>query len=731
MKECFVIAGLLIAVSNLMAEEDTLALSREQQLQIVQNYMIATCQTTEFERKLLFSDDEGNPLPIKCGTAAVLDFQLNRDKIDPSILKSLGTAIVSRPSGLPLTYVSPSGNFLIHYDKTGAKACYQPTVDSDADGVPNYVESVGIIADSVYTNIITVMGYPLPPSDGSYNGGGDAKHDIYLDALGANYYGLTYADSIRIDGAGGRKATSFLVLDKDYQMFSSYASRPLDAIRVTTAHEYFHAVQFGIDIFETESNGPNDTRQYWMEMSAVWMEEQLYDGINDYYGYLNSFFRNPTLSLQQFSGPFDVHPYASVVYPLFLAEEYDTDIIRRIWVKCGEGAVGPSFLFACEAVTDSIHSVLGTWPYVFAKFSAWNYFTGSRGVWAPAGSGYSERDSYPEIPADSILRFSNYPFVRIASSMPRKAEHNGTFYFEFDSTRAIDYDTNLFYVFCQDKSLTNCNQLFRRVVRHGADSFYYCNTGNFPSSCTDSVLLDSAFVDSAVSPDDFLAFFIGLDPVGFPRQWGLSVMYRFAANTDSFEVNSLVLPQGTNQALPLAIPDPRLYKNIVFAVSPASSDINFYSYNVHRTYDVGLSCSDKLDSSLFGPPNPALVNLTPELFYPFPNPAIVSELLSDEIIFRFQVPTNSISDYLYGSLLLHLDIYNVAGEYIDETETLVNTPQPREDNDPLVFDVPWTVGNSAGKEIASGAYIAIARLYANSDKKQLLVERTTKVAIIR
>jgi Family of unknown function (DUF6055) len=738
MKQLIIIVGFLIAASNVFAVEDSLALSRERQLQIVQDYMIATGQTTEFERKQLYSDDEGNPLVIKCGTAAVLDFQVNREKIDPSILKSLGTAIVPRPSGLPLTYVSPSGRFLIHYDKTGAKACYQPNVDSDADGVPNYVESVAIIADSIYTNIITVMGYPAPSSDSldaGYNGGGDAKHDIYLDALGANYYGLTYADSIRIDGPTGRKASSFLVLDRDYQLFPVYADRPLDAVRVTTAHEYFHAVQFGIDVFEAETNGPIP-KPYWMEMSAVWMEEQLYDNINDYYGYLTTFFNNPTLSLQQFSSGFDFHPYASVVFPLFLSEEYGADIIRRIWVKCGEGFFGQSFLVATEAVTDSIHSNVGTWPFVFAKFTAWNYFTGSRGVWAPTGVGYAERDDYPEIPADSILRFSGYPFFRQPNTMPRLPEHNGTFYFELDSTRAMEYDTNFPYVFCQGKSLPNCNQPYRKIAKHGS-KYFYCTAGSFTTTCSDSMDLDTVFgvggLDTGIAADTFLPLFVALDPPGFPRPWGLSVFYRFAANTDSFEVNSGTVPQGTSQALLLTIPHPRQYKNIVFAVSPASTDVNFYSYNrppPAPRYDVGLSSDDKLDSSLFGPPNPAEVNLPAELFYPFPNPAVVSELANGAIVFRLQVPTDDIAHYVVTRPLLHLDIYNVAGEYVDEAESVIEIPIS-EENRRFIFDVSWVVGNSAGKEIASGAYIAIARLYANSDKKELLVERTTKVAIIR
>ncbi len=36
-------------------------------------------------------------------------------------------------------------------------------------------------------------------------------------------------------------------------------------------------------------------------MSAVWMEEQQYTGINDYYNYLPFFFGTPMSSIQQFN----------------------------------------------------------------------------------------------------------------------------------------------------------------------------------------------------------------------------------------------------------------------------------------------------------------------------------------------------------------------------------------------------------------------------------------------
>ena len=57
----------------------------------------------------------------------------------------------------------------------------------------------------------------------------------------------------------------------------------LENIKVTAVHEFFHSIQFSYNCFE---------RLWIMEASAVWSEDQLYNGVNDHYRYLNSWFQN-------------------------------------------------------------------------------------------------------------------------------------------------------------------------------------------------------------------------------------------------------------------------------------------------------------------------------------------------------------------------------------------------------------------------------------------------------
>ena len=48
-----------------------------------------------------------------------------------------------------------------------------------------------------------------------------------------------------------------------------------------------------------------------------------------------------------------------------------------------------------------------------------------------------------------------------------------------------------------------------------------------------------------------------------------------------------------------------------------------------------------------------------------------------------------------------------------------------------VYTAEWDLKNASGEPVASGVYVAFARLFADSDHKQLLSEDKTKVLVIR
>ncbi len=289
--------------------------------------------------------------------------------------------LFTRPSFAPdseYTFNSPSGNFKIHFTKTGTNAVYQPTVDENGNGIPDYVDNCADILDYIWAKEVDTLGYIPPPSDGWYPlgwpNGGDGKYDIYLLNLGSSYLGATYPETTATDNPDTWSWTSFIELDNDYFTgsggYPDYHS-PYEWLSVTAAHEFFHAIQFGYDAYENEVAG-DVVKPYWMEMSATWMEDQVYDNINDYIYYLPAFFNYPWISLRSFSG---LHPYGSCIWPIYLGERFGIGIIKDIWTRCAQ-TWGDNVLPATDTILKGIYN--SSLNDAFQEFSIWNYFTADR-----------------------------------------------------------------------------------------------------------------------------------------------------------------------------------------------------------------------------------------------------------------------------------------------------------------------------------------------------------------
>ena len=699
-------------------------LSQERQIEIIENYMYVTGQTMQLPSQALEAVS-GYPeeLPVKCGTPAVLDFVFNHDKLDPELLQALGVEVWDRPTYADeCTFDSPDGLFKIHYTTTGSDAVYRAGDDRDGDGVPNYVEDMALILESVRAHIIDTLGYPPPPVDSFYESGGDEKYDVYISNLPRGYFGLTYPDEYAQDDINFTRATSFIELENDYQELPTYKNRPLDAVRVTCAHEFFHAVQFGIDVSEFEvdttvSQGDMTffVRTYWMEMSAVWMEEEIYDDINDYYSYLPYFFNYPRVSIQQFKSTItDYHPYASVVFPIFLSEKFGRDIIKDIWLRCGEWR-GPNFLIATELALDSITGdTLGLgMPTAFRDFALWNYFTGDRICFAPEGVGYSEKEMYPAIPdiimtlmddtIPVIVNHTRYPLLVLGNENPYWPEHNSAAYVRLNHMRAVMYET-----------------------------FWRCNSWSL-DSCTDSTqVFDTAAGYDMMHIEDSLSFYVFLgdrDSPRPPQPWGLNVVFQLDSIPDSFIAYQFFLPYlKGDSACSLKVIQPNQYRSVTMIISPASYVRE--AYKPPYDYSLAYYVPELLDSARIDTPiiiDSELVDIPAAVLAPYPNPAVVGNMGGAPLKFRFQIPTDSFSNCIYAKPSFTVDVFNVAGEFVRGFTSVT----PHHCGKQVEFTAEWDMKNEWDKGVASGVYIAVGRVYSSAKKSLLLAEDKVKVAIIR
>jgi len=380
-----------------------------------------------------------------CATPAFVWIPGYKSQLSLEAQKELSLIMPQRPTysfpAVEKTYNTPSGHFKIHYVTTTIDSVYQSHV-VDSSGVPLYVIFIGGIADSVWTKEVDSLGYLAPPSDLYSPGpnGGDGRYDIYLKYMQYGYLG--YSQPEYYVPPDYIAAISYIVLRNDYSL---YGGNYNDYLRVTCAHELFHAVQFAYDAdeFEYVASDPVDPfRPYWMELSATWMEDMIYPSINDYVSYLPFFYNYPWISLKAFSSdPANpsryYHAYAACVWAFYLSKRFGPTAIRDIWTLCAD-IKGDNVLSATD---DALLLKGSSLDNAFREFSVWNYFTGSR---ADTVNYYAEGYRYPVVKVDPGQQYSFYP-VNVAS-VPHPPEVLSTNYVEFAPDLTFSPDNLTFYL---------------------------------------------------------------------------------------------------------------------------------------------------------------------------------------------------------------------------------------------------------------------------------------------
>lgn len=286
------------------------------------------------------------------------------------------------PSNLTVSIRSTT-HFKIHFlDKASYPAQMNATTQSFADTVASILEEVWTIEHG--------LGYTAVPSDAvAVENGGDGSYDVYLTNIGpSGYYGYVQPEDESNELARPYGAYSYMVLDNDYTdtVFNDY-SDPVLPLKVTVAHEYFHAIQFGYSYAEDNA---------FMEQTATWMEDVVYPTIHDNYQYLGEVytdsndngqytadetyidrngnglrdsgsFNYPEVPLDAFDEPARIE-YGRFVWIHYLAQNYGAEIIKGVWE---EGSQSPGNTYV---TINSVLQMKGTsLASAFQNYASWSY----------------------------------------------------------------------------------------------------------------------------------------------------------------------------------------------------------------------------------------------------------------------------------------------------------------------------------------------------------------------
>lgn len=334
----------------------------------------------------------------RAATLVLRDLFLRLGELDPRP-RAEAVALLARPTdggadpagdGYAVAEETPvcTDQGCIHYVASTADAPSLTDVDP-ANGIPDYVDAASAVLEEVWAKEVTELGYRAPKSDvTSANDGGDGRIDVYLANLGDDgLYGYCTTDDPNAIDPGSTYRyydfSAYCVVDDDYAEFPP-PSNGLAGLQVTMAHEFFHAVQFAYDAAEDA---------WFMESTSSWMEDEVYDAIDDNLQYL------PYGPLGRPRVPLDLNRgfavYGAWIWPRFLAETaQDVDIIRRAWKRADASRKGAD-AYSLEAYAGAIGSYGRRFRWVFADFGMYSAAPTAR---------YEEGASYPVPPDDERVR---------------------------------------------------------------------------------------------------------------------------------------------------------------------------------------------------------------------------------------------------------------------------------------------------------------------------------------
>lgn len=308
-----------------------------------------------------------------------------------AVQKSHLAPFAFRPE-LDHAFVSPDSRFRIHFDTDTLSAHHVPPEDADGSGIPDYVERAADYLMESYQVEIAEMGLQEPPPDADDSG---PEWDVYLRNI-PGYYGYVNID--QKVGADPDIYTTYMTLDNDYVHTHT---KGLEALRVTIAHEFLHMIQYGYIFRDENRNGICDD-QFLNEAASTWMEDRVYDDVNDYLYYLPNFFKRTNQSFDTFNGQ---REYGLCLWFHFLEKRFQgMDMLRRI---LNAMIVYPA-MEACDAV---LHDVGNTFADQLSLFYAWNMMTADR---ADTVRFYPEGHLYPQLMLDLNAPFHQDTLLTIS-----------------------------------------------------------------------------------------------------------------------------------------------------------------------------------------------------------------------------------------------------------------------------------------------------------------------------
>jgi len=268
------------------------------------------------------------------------------------------------------------------------------------DAVANieYIISMAQIYEQVYLFFTDTLGFDYPPSNPAAD---NNLYQIYVENLPPYYFGITYTTNANISDPA---CVSYIRMRNNYSASQFSDHTELDNIKVTAVHEFFHSIQFGYNCYE---------RLWFMEATAVWSEDELYNGINDLYRYMPSWFSNPNKPIDDESG----HMYGTFIYFQYIDEHLGgPETIKSCWENSNSLA-SPIKDISFDAINTALTEYNASFDDAYKRMRIANKILSTdAGIYS-----YAEAEGYKSIvsgPPEEYVSFQKGNDETISSQIP-------------------------------------------------------------------------------------------------------------------------------------------------------------------------------------------------------------------------------------------------------------------------------------------------------------------------
>lgn len=306
------------------------------------------------------------PLGRRDATLALRDLWLERSALTGADRQAAARVLAAPRTAPEVAVGSAARSAQTHYylDTAHFRLHFTTDPSSSSYTTTSFAHTTGRVLEYVYREEVGRLGYRAPLTDPAPALNHDPRRiDIYLqDLRPAGLYGFCQP----VDDTTSVHAAAYCELDNDY---ANYGTAPIRALRVTAAHEFFHAIQFGYDVGED---------RWFMEGSAVWMEDVVYNSINDYLQYVQSPPGHPSLQASPISSPRkswdhsgDYNVYGDFsVFKFLTGVLGSTSVVREMWQDAD--AVTHPDVYSLEAMDEVISAHHRSPQALMGLFGAWN-----------------------------------------------------------------------------------------------------------------------------------------------------------------------------------------------------------------------------------------------------------------------------------------------------------------------------------------------------------------------